>query len=158
MIKNKFILNNYVIPNLLQLGKRGGNATYFYKEGKQYLITRETDYVYGKALDGTIKMYLENDGIGIVHSDEALYEINNYKGTFIKHLTKTIPFTNNDWGFEDPRCIKWNDKQYIMFNRRNLKNVLNVQMHLGEIDENFNYVNDNVLQNKIEVEKKLATY
>lgn len=153
MIIAKFVLNNYVKGRFIKTGRKSGNATYFYRNGKQYLVTRETDYVYGVMPNGQIQMYLENDGTNIIHSNEALYEINDTNGTFIKYLTKTVPGTNNDWGFEDPRCIKWNDKQYIMFNRRNLKNVNNVQMHLGEIDENFNYVNDRTLPNLIQVEK-----
>ena len=153
MITAKFILNNYTDSKFIKTNRKAGNATYFYKNGKQYLVTRETDYVYGVMPNGLIKMYLENDGTNIIHSDEALHEINGTEGKFIKYLTKTVPMTNNDYGFEDPRCIKWNDKQYIMFNRRNLRNFSNVQMHIGEIDDNFNYVNDKTLPNLIQVEK-----
>lgn len=153
MITSKFILNNYTNGQFIKTGRKAGNASYFYRDGKQYLVTRETDYVYGVMPNGLIKMYLENDGTNIIHSNEALHEINGNNGTFIKHLTKTVPGTNNDYGFEDPRCIKWNDKQYIMFNRRNLRNFSNVQMHFGEIDENLNYVNDRTLPNLIQVEK-----
>lgn len=148
MIKSKFVLNNYAEGKFIKTGRKAGNATYFYRDGKQYLISRESNYVYGRFPDGSVKMYIEKGGPGF-KIDEALYE----NGRFIKLLTTCNRSASNDVGFEDPRCIKWNNKQYIMFNRRNLKNVTNVQMHIGEIDEKLNYVNDRTLPNLNQVEK-----
>ena len=148
MIQAKFILNNYINEKLIKTGRKAGNATYFYKNGNQYLVTRESNYVYGRFPDNSIRMYIENGAPGF-NIDEALYE----NGNFIKLLTNCNRSLMNDVGFEDPRCIKWNDKQYIMFNRRNLENPNLVQMHIGEIDDDFNYVNDKVLPNLMQVEK-----
>ena len=148
MIQAKFILNNYIDGKFIKTNRKAGNATYFYKNGKQYLVSRESNYVYGKFPDGSVRMYMENVGPGF-NIDEALYE----DGKFIKLLTTCNRSATNDVGYEDPRCIKWNDKQYIMFNRRNLRNPGLVQMHIGEIDDNLNYVNDRTLPNLIQIEK-----
>ena len=148
MIKSKFILNNYTDGKFIKTGRKAGNASYFYRDDKQYLISRESNYIYGKFPNGSVKMYMENAGAGF-NIDEALYE----NGIFLKLLTTCNHSASNDVGYEDARCIKWNDKQYIMFNRRNIKNPSLVQMHLGEIDENLNYVNDRTLPNLIQIEK-----
>ena len=148
MIQAKFILNNYIDGKFIKTNRKAGNATYFYKNEKQYLVSRESNYVYGKFPDGSVRMYMENAGPGF-NIDEALYE----DGKFIKLLTTCNRLATNDVGYEDPRCIKWNDKQYTMFNRRNLRNPGLVQMHIGEIDDNLNYINDRTLPNLIQIEK-----
>ena len=66
MIQAAFILNNYTNSKLLQLNRKGGNATYFHKNNKQYLVVRESNYVYGKFPDGSIRMYMENAGPGSI--------------------------------------------------------------------------------------------
>lgn len=153
MIKSKFVLRNYVVPTLLVIGKKGGNASYFYRDGKQYLLTRETDYIYSRMPNGAIKMCLENDTSSIIHSDEALYLKVDDKFVFQKYLTKTGYGENVDYGFEDSRTIVWDGCQYVMFNRRNLKQFSNVQMHIGVIDSSLAYVKDKVLYSPVKVEK-----
>lgn len=148
MIVAKFILSHYTKSHFIKTGRKDGNSTYFYKDGDQYLVSRMSNYIYGKFPDGSIQMYMEHGAPGF-NIDEALYK----NGNFIKLLTTCSRENTNDTGFEDPRCIKWNDRQYIMFNRRNPHNFGLVQMHLGEIDENLNYVNDKTLPNLIQIEK-----
>ena len=60
MIQAKFILNNYIDGKFIKTNRKAGNATYFYKNGKQYLVSRESNYVYGKFPDGSVRMYMEN--------------------------------------------------------------------------------------------------
>lgn len=148
----KYIINDYVEPINLKTNKKSGNATYFYKNNKQYLVTRESNYIYGKAIENNvITMYFENDGLNKFCINEALYEKNNSNDlTFIKYLTKC---SGKDIGFEDPRCINWNNTTYILMNRRNLNNFGNVQMHIGIIDDNLNYMNDTVLYPNTGIEK-----
>ena len=136
MITTKFILNNYVKGRFIKTGKKSGNATYFYKGVKQYLVTREGNYVYGNYPDNVVRMYMENDGTNQFHSHEAL--------TYSKQ---------GDCGFEDPRCITWNNQVYLFTNRRNLKNFALVQMHVGKINDNLEYTNDSILSSKMTVEK-----
>lgn len=150
MIRAKFILSNYANTRFIKTGRKSGNATYFYKNDKQYMITRETNYVYGKYPDNSIKMYLENDGTNTFHSHEALYEIVNNEANFVKYLTYSI---DRDCGFEDPRCVTWNNVTYLMTNRRNLSNFNNVQMHIGVIDDNLEYINDTILKSYNTIEK-----
>lgn len=150
MIAPKFILNNYVKATFIKTGRKSGNATYFYKDGKQYLLTREGNYVYGNYPDNVVRMYMENDGSNQFHSHEALYENANGIFLFKKYLTYS---KQGDCGFEDPRCITWNNQVYLFTNRRNLNNFALVQMHIGNINDNLDYVNDNILPSKMTVEK-----
>lgn len=147
MIESKFILNNYIKGAFIKSNRKAGNSTYFYKNGRQYTVSRESNYVYGKNPDGSIGIYMEN-GDDWFKIDEALYENGSFVKLFIPNHTSV-----NDVGYEDPRCIKWNNTQYIMFNRRNIASPQIVQMHIGEIDENLNYVNDKTLPSLIPIEK-----
>ena len=150
MITAKFILNNYTKSSFLNTGRKAGNCAYFYKNDKQHLITRETDYVYGKLPNGILQMYAENDGINIIHSDETIYEKNGTKLTFVKKLSKAV---GSDWGFEDPRSIIWNNENYLMFARRSLRNAAKFQVNFGKLDDNFNYIDNKVNDGKQLIEK-----
>lgn len=131
-------------------GRKSGNATYFYRDGKQYLITREGNYVYGKYPDNIVRMYMENDGTNQFHSHEALYENINGKFLFKKYLTYS---KQGDCGFEDPRCMTWNNQVYLFTNRRSPQKFTLVQMHLGKINENMDYTKDSIMPSKMSVEK-----
>lgn len=150
MITTKFILNNYVKGQFIKTGRKSGNSTYFYKNDKQYLVTREGNYVYGNYPDNVVRMYMENDGTNQFHSHEALYENINGNFVFKKYLTYS---KQGDCGFEDPRCITWNNQVYLFTNRRNLKNFSLVQMHVGIINDNLDYTNDSIMPSKMVVEK-----
>lgn len=150
MITAKFILNNYVKSTFLKTGTKAGNCAYFYKNGKQYLITRETDYVYGKLPDGRLQMYAENDGINIIHSDETIYEKD---GSNLKFVKKLIKAEGTDWGFEDPRSVIWNNENYLMFARRSLRNATKFQVNFGKLDDDFNYIDNKVNDGKQLIEK-----
>jgi len=150
MIKAKFILNNYVRGTFIKTGRKSGNATYFYKDGKKYLVAREGNYVYGKYLDNVVRMYMENDGTSQFHSHEALYEQVDGNFTFRKYLTYS---KEGDCGFEDPRCMTWDNQVYVFMNRRNLKDFGLVQMHVGNINGHLDYINDSIMPSKMKVEK-----
>ena len=151
MITSKFTLNNYTKPIFLNTGRKAGNCSYFYKNDKKYLITRETDYIYGYHLDNVnFEMYLENDGTNIVHSDESRYECDSDGLKFIKKITKA---EGNDWGFEDPRVASWDGKNYLLFSRRSLNDWNNFQVNWGKLDDEFNYVDNVANDGKQLVEK-----
>ena len=149
MITAKFILKNYVNPVFLNTGRKAGNCAYFYNDGNQYLITRETDYIYGKHPDG-MRMYTENDGSNIIHSNESIYKKQGTELTFIKRLTKA---EGSDWGFEDPRTIVWNNDLYLIFSRRSLHNSSNFQVNFGKLNKEFKYIDNRVNNGKQLIEK-----
>lgn len=150
MIKAEFILNNYCSSYALPTKRKAGNGAYIRINNHKYLVTRETDYIYGKFPDGKIHMYLENDGASINRSHEALYELTDTNCTFIKYLTHS---TGNDWGFEDPRTAMWNDECYLFFARRNLSNFLKVEVHLYKLDTSLTLVNGKIINGNQLVEK-----
>jgi hypothetical protein len=150
MITAKFILNNYIKSEFLKTGRKAGNCAYFYKNGKQYLITRETDYVYGKFPDGSFQMYTENDGINIIHSDETIYE--KY-GSNLKFMKKLLKAEGPDWGFEDPRSVIWNNENYLLFARRSLRNAAKFQVNFGKLNNEFAYIENKVNDGKQLIEK-----
>ena len=150
MITKYFILNNYVEPKFIHTKRKNGNSTYFYKGSEQYLVCREGNYIYGKFPDNCVRMFMENDGSNQFHSHEAVYKNVNGNFEFLKYLT----FSKiGDCGFEDPRCITWNNDVYLFTNRRNLNQFKLVQMHIGKIDDNIDYIEDRILSSKMTVEK-----
>jgi len=149
MIREEFVLANYVDIKNVVTSRPACNGSLFIKDGKHFLIARETNYSF----------IFENElikpvGTNNTYSNQNLFEIdkNTCNAKFIKCISSPT-VEERTWAYSGNEDVRIINDTALRMSYTKTNNTHTFCINTAVLDENFNIVNEHAIMTQQKIEK-----